>query len=491
MEFDLKKNNNTIKKINYPIAGFIAVILIGSITLFCSPAVGMSDNGDFYRVISSNGLYELDANESNSYSAYFNRYYGIYRYNNDIKVNFTSTQEIFIKAAVCLNKIFYKNYIFDIRFMSWMFLLAEAVGIYLIIKVLINRINEEKYKIIITLVIIFIFCDTGYLAYYNSFYGEAVNLSFFLLSIGILLNIIEFKKYNKWSISMFGISSFIFFGSKEQFAPVGILIGVLLLRIGIKNKDKILKIITFAFAIGFVLSSVLFYRGISEDFKYINAYNAMNRGILLYEDDPDEVMKYFNLNTQYSLLKDTTFYDEITLVNLRDKEFMETYYKSVTPSKIAYYYATHLKTFIKMMKVAIRNSYSIRPKAMGNYEKIENKYVGAKSYFFALYSTIKEKIFSGNLIFSLGAMIVYGCTAITRYIKGVKNTDYEMIFIEEAYIYVFLIGFSQIVISVIGAGDADLAKHVFMYNISFDLILIHFISIKLQKHEMKKVNLDT
>lgn len=60
-----------------------------------------------------------------------------------------------------------------------------------------------------------------------------------------------------------------------------------------------------------------------------------------------------------------------------------------------------------------------------------------------------------------------------------------MIFKEEAYFYIFLVGISQIIISVIGAGDADLAKHVFMYNMSFDLILIYFISIKLQKHQVK------
>jgi len=482
MHHILKKKNQMLRNINYPILAFLVVIIIGFITLFCKPVIGMSDNGDFYRVISTNDVYELKLNDDDSYNGYFNKYYGIYRYNNDNEKNFISTQGIFIKVAICINQIFNKNYIFDIRFMSWMFLLAEAIGIYLIVKVLTNGIIKEKYKIIITLITILIFCDTAYLAYYNSFYGEALNISFFLLSIGILLYMIEFNIFNVFNILMFGISSFIFFGSKQQLAPVGILIAVVLLRIGFKRKEKLLKGLSLVLSVGFVISSILFYKAISGDFEYINMYHSMNRGILLYEDNPDEVMKYFNLDQQYSLLKETTFYDDITLVNLYDNKLIENYYKKFTTTKILSYYITHPRAFFKVLKISFDNAYSIRPNAMGNYEKSANKEFGTKSYFFALYSTVKQKILTGNLVVSLITIIMYVYNSLSRYIKAYKTKDYTMIFKEEAYFYIFLVGLSQIVISVIGAGDADLAKHVFMYNMSFDLILIYFISIKLQKN---------
>ncbi|NOW26709.1 hypothetical protein DFH82_001185 [Clostridium saccharobutylicum] len=139
-----------------------------------------------------------------------------------------------------------------------------------------------------------------------------------------------------------------------------------------------------------------------------------------------------------------------------------------------------------MMKISFDNAYSIRPNAIGNYEKSANKQFGAKSYFFALYSTVKQKVFTGNLIFSIITITMYVYIFIRRYIKAYKTKDYKIIFKEEAYFYIFLVGLSQIIISVIGAGDADLAKHVFMYNISFDLILIYFVSIELAKHEQKK-----
>jgi hypothetical protein len=484
MRYILKKK--IIKHTNYPLISFLLVIIIGSITLFCNPVIGMADDGDFYRIINSNGVYELNSNAPDLYNGYFYKYYGIYKYNNDNQQTYISTQGIFIKAAIFINRIFNKNYIFDIRFMSWMFLLAEAIGIYLIVKVLINNIVNEKYKIIITLITIVIFCDTGYLAYYNSFYGEAVNISFFLLSIGIVLNMIEFDKFNKFNILMFGISSFIFFGAKQQLAPVGILIAILILRIGFKRKEKLFKGLTLVLTVGFILSSILFYKAINGTFEYINLYHAMNRGVLLYEDNPDEVMKYFNLSEQYSLLKDTTFYDNVTMVNLEDSKLIEDYYKKFTTAKIVSYYITHPKAFFKILKISFDNAYSIRPNTMGNYEKSANKEFGAKSYFFALYSNAKQKIFTGNFLLSIIVIIIYLYTFLSRYIKGYKNKDYKVIFKEEVYFYIFLVGLSQIIIAVVGAGDADLAKHVFMYNVSFDLILIYFISVKLQNIQLKK-----
>lgn len=487
MKFILKKIDKILKRINYPICAFLLVIIIGSITLFFRPIIGMSDNGDFYRIISTNDVYQLNPNDKDLFNGYFYKDYGIYRYNNEANTNFISTQSIFIKAAVSISQFLKKDYILDIRYMSWMFLITEAFGIYLIVKALTNSFDNYKHKLIIAATTIFIFCDTAYLAYYNSFYGEALNISFFLLSIGILLYAIEFNKINKLYILMFGIASFIFFGSKQQLAPIGILIAIVIVRMGFENKEKSTRILSLCLSIFFVGSSLFFYKAITGDFKYINRYHSMNRGVLLYELNPDKVMKYFNINTQYSLLQETTFYDEITLINLYDEELLDEYYEKFSTGKVLAYYISHPKEFAKVLKMAFNNAYSIRPQAMGNYEKIENKPSYAKSYNFALYSVLKSKIFTNNIILSVITVVIYLYSLVVRYIKEWKIRNQKSILKEEVYFYIFLVGLSQILISTVGAGDADLAKHVFMYNMSFDLIFIYFISLKLQKNTIKRI----
>lgn len=74
--------------VNYFIVVFWLVIIIGIVILFCKLVIGMVDNGDFYRVISINGVYELNLKDQNLYFGYFNKEYGIYKYNNDNEKNF-------------------------------------------------------------------------------------------------------------------------------------------------------------------------------------------------------------------------------------------------------------------------------------------------------------------------------------------------------------------------------------------------------------------
>lgn len=477
----ISKVDNVLCKINYPLMSALLVISIGIISLFINPIIGMADNGDFYRIISSNNVYQLNPDDPDLYNKYFIKDYGIYKYNNDLQIQLISTQSIFIRIAVLISRIINNNYILDIRYMSWMFLAAQAAGIYLISKVLCNKIRNYKFKLIIVTLITVIFCDTAYLAYYNSFYGEAVNISFFLLSIGILLNMIEFDKITMGSIILFAITSFIFFGAKQQLAPVGLLIGIMILRLSVMDKKEITEIFYIAITIIFVIGSIVFYKAITGDFQYSNRYHSMNRGMLLYQDNPKEVADFFGIDQQFLLLKETTYFDDTSIIDLNDEKLIEEYYEKFTTPKILAYYISHPKSLLRMIKISFNNSYSIRPKAMGNYEKSHNKPPGSMDYSFALYSTVKEKIFTGNIQFTIITIGMFLFIESKKYIKAVKKGDIQERLKTEVLFYIFLVGLSQVVISVVGAGDADLAKHVFMYNMSFDIIFIYMISAVIKK----------
>ncbi|NFO57892.1 hypothetical protein FDB39_13530 [Clostridium botulinum] len=482
------KYNNILKldKINYPLIAFFLVLIIGSLTLFIHPIIGMADNGDFYRVINKSGAYHLNKNSNEIFLGYFIKDYGIYKYNNDYANLLISTQSIFVKLAIFFDRIFTKDYVLDIRFMSVMFLIIEAMGVYFFIKALINKLDSSKYKLIITLVTIVIFCDTGYLAYYNSFYGESVNICCFLMSIGLLIYMIEFDKFTWYNLIAFGISSFLFFGAKQQLAPVGILIAFIFIIIGIYMTNKrFTKMLAYILAVIFIVSSMVFYKSITGDFKYINIYHSMNRGILLNEDDPDSILEDFNISTQYSLLQETDFFEEIKLLDPYEEELIDDYYEKFSLGRILDYYITHPKAFIKVLKISFKNGYSIRPKVIGNYEQSEHKEFGAKSYFFATWSTFKEKFIPKNMLFTVSTIVIYLYLSTSRFLKAIKNNNKKIQFKEITYFYVFLVGISQIIISVIGAGDADLSKHVFMYNMAFDLIFIYILSLIFENKTIK------
>ncbi len=464
-----------IKSMNYGILAFVFVIVICSLTLFVRPIVGMADNGDFFRIISQSDMYHLPENKNNGFLGYFNKDYGIYKYNNDNEKMIVSTQFILTKTAVFIEKLINKNYVFDIRILAFIYMIIYAFSAYFIVRVLTYDIESKKHKLLITVLFIFIFCDTGYIAYFNSFFAEAVNLSFFLFSLGMLLYMYKFKKYNILNLIVFFLSSLIFIGSKQQLAPIGILVALILIRLFITSKKRVFRYTSLGLAVTIVISSLYFYKSISGDFDYINRYHAMTRGVLLYESKSDDILKEFNINEQYSLLQETTYsyLNTIPIINSNDDKLKKEFYSKYSFLSILGFYLKHPTIFGKMINFAVVNGYSIRPKVMGNYEKKEGKAFGQQSHFFSLWSGIKENYIPHNLFLTIVAFGIYFGFAVKRYLMAKRNGDVDSQLFEEAFLYVFLVGTSQIFTSIIGAGDADLGKHVFMFNVSFDIMLLY------------------
>ena len=120
---------NILNKINYSMLSVILFLLISIITLFIPPIIGMADNGDYYRIISQNDLYHLPKENEDIFFGYFNKSYGIYKYNNELETTLISTQSTFIKLAIFIDKLITKDDVFDIRFLSIIYIIIQYMYI--------------------------------------------------------------------------------------------------------------------------------------------------------------------------------------------------------------------------------------------------------------------------------------------------------------------------------------------------------------------------
>ncbi|AIY82745.1 putative membrane protein [Clostridium baratii str. Sullivan] len=477
-------------KVNFPVLAVILVILIGSITLFIKPIIGVADNGDFFRIMSQSDLHYLNnnpADENERFLSYFQKDYGINQFYNDSQRLLISTQSILIRVAIFLSELVTRNdKVFDIRFLSAILLIIQAIAAYLLVKVFTSDVKRPTLKLIITLLYIFIFMDTGYIAYFNSFYGEGVNIPFLLLSTGILLYMIKFDKFKWYNLLAFLVASFIFFGAKQQLAPTGILLAILTWRIICYKNKKSIKVVSIMMIITFVIGAIFFYKSIEGDFNFINRYHSLNRGILLDEGDPDKILEDMGMNNQYSLLENTIYFSDVSQIDLNDKSLKEKYYDYFTIADIVKYYIFHPSDMIKMARIGFGDAYYIRPMVQGNYEKSAGKLPGEKSYFFSGWSLFKSDVLPHNLLASLAYIGLFFFYSVKRYIKARNyDRDNDCLF-EEAYLYIFLVGFSQIVISLVGAGDADLSKHELMYNMSWDMMFLYFVVTIIKRRDKNK-----
>lgn len=249
---------SAIKLIRPSIIAVLLLILISGYALFVEPLIGLADNGDFYRVMISNDIkHELGRSEDDFF-AYFNHEYDKVKYYNELEGKNKSTQDIFIKIAVKIDDVFTRDEKFDIRFYAFLCLIVLAFALYWLIEAAQTMAHNKANQYFIALTALMIFGDIGYTCYFNSFFGEAIGYSFYLLSIAALLKFITTKDYKLKYIIIFSLSTLMFMGAKNQYALNGILAFLVLLFILLFKTKKSKKVIVMVLASLLLMGSFYF-----------------------------------------------------------------------------------------------------------------------------------------------------------------------------------------------------------------------------------------
>lgn len=450
-------------------AAAAAVFLITCIALFVPPYIGMADNGDFFRVAYGNGLFYDLPDYDSRYLGYFVREYGIFQYHNESGSAVFSSQSLFIRAAIVLNQLLDHPHQFDIRYQAALYTVLYTGAVFMLVKSVTWKMPRTKGYLIAALAV-FVFGDTAYTAYFNSFYGESVVLItvMLLLASGLLLYQRKFNDYV--NLGIFGISALLLTTSKQQNAPVGVLVAMLAVLLLFIRKERLFRVVAGVLSLTLLAASIGSYVLIPQEFVNINKYHAMTRGVLLHAADPEATLKSFGINPQFAILNHSLYYTPYTTVDV-DSELLESeFYSRYGFGSILAYYLTHPDQAKQMLDLAAQHGFTIRPSAMGNYELSAGKPFGAQTSFFSGYSVLKESLAPRTFGFIvLWGLLVLGLYA-RSFLAGWSRRDRRELVRLPLLLTMMLIGLSGIVVSIVGAGDADLAKHEFLFTIVFDLI---------------------
>lgn len=449
----------------------IAVFAITFVALYIPPNIGMADNGDYFRILYSNGIYFSNPNYDNYYLGYFIKEYGLFQYFNENQTMLMSSQIVFIKIAIFLNKLFYSDTAFDIRFQSAIFIILYTISIYYFVAAITHRMSRKK-GFIVSLIVVFVFADTGYTAYFNSFFSESIVLIFLLL-FTTFCYFLYLKRYNDYALLILIMISGIFLTtSKQQNAPIGIIIAVVGIFLILLYKRLTKKLLVIATMTILFFTGVLTYAAISDEFENINKIHAMTRGVLMTSPNPEDTLKEFDIDKQYTILNGDIYYLPFTTIDVNSDLLIENLYSKYSFVDILKYYITHPRQAVKMLDLAAKNGFTIRPPAMGNYEISAGKEFGAQTKFFSIYSIVKQKLAPKTFGFIIiWTAIVIGIFS-PAFVRGVRTKNYRDILGFPLVIILLLFAYSAMAVSILGAGDADLSKHQFLFTVSFDVITI-------------------
>lgn len=447
------------------------VLIIAAIALFTHPYIGMADNGDYFRSIYSNGLYFNAPDYESRFFGYFVREYGIFQFFNENGATLDSSQSLLIKLAVALNRLLYSSEVFDIRFLAGIYLTLYVAAVYLLTAAVTHRMSRKAGMLTAALAV-FVFADTAYTAYFNSFYGEALALIMMMVLLASWL-LLWRGKYNDYAmLALFAVSGLLLTTAKQQNAPVGMILAVFGLALLWIRRERLFRLLT-VLSLGLLLfSGVITYLNISGDFVYINQYHAMTRGVLKGSPDPEGALKGFGIDEQYAILKNSVYYELYGTVDVNSPLLKDNFYNRYGFVSIAGYYMSHPGELGSLLNEAARNAFTIRPAAMGNYELEAGKAFGEKTSFFTAYSMLKEKLAPktfGFIVIWMGLLLGFYAIPFTA---AFRKRDYRSMQRMAALVATMLIGLSGMGVSIIGAGDADLAKHEFLFTVTFDLLMV-------------------
>lgn len=478
----LKEVNN--KNFTKYIIGLFVIVSICLIyyILFKHPTLGVADQGDFDRVMSSSGLSLLDSDKSNPNFKRFYQYIVT-----DYKINLSRVN---LASAIVGSSMGYLitiiNYICKLlgKDVFRTQYLAIAYGIIYIssIAIILKNLNiKNNIKLIITAIVgIFVFMDGNYILWFNSLYGEPMMLSTLLLFLAASLYYINYKYVKngdrniEFKIAIVYATAFIFLGSKMQVFTTLPFVIIFLAKILWDNRKVLSR--KKLMLLGVFLILVIIYptqinivnKNISKDTQY----NSVFYGVLNGSKTPEQDLIDLGLNPdmaseagKHSYLDPSEYVKYVPRTEITEEEF----YSKISNGKLAKFYLTHPTRLIEGMKYTAGKAF-LTSTSLGKGYRSDSEEPIIEFNRFTIWSDFRKAKLPKNLLFIIGVYLVVFIVSIFKFTNNRSDGEVRTKII--LLWCLMMLGAIQFPMPFVGNGQADTAKQLYLFNFVFDIMLI-------------------
>lgn len=482
----------------FPFIGALLVMILCFSVLYAGENVGLSDNGDFRRVLLGNNLKYVDDTDyyylfKEDYTmtvegdSFFEKARSVCEINDENEI-YTSPHFQIIKISKLLNLIDNMRmgrdetsynimwlaiiYIFMLGLASW--------GIFTFF-----QDKPRPMKIAVLALFLIIFCDAGYILYFNSFYGEPLQYValMMLISVGLMI----YKRPSIPKVIYFYVSLYFFAGAKLANVPYSIIVSLLAAVIMILRKDRKFKtfvMLSAAVSIGFMIN---LYMSIPDWMQNDTTYQSVFFGIVKESDTPEQDLEELGVSPQYKVLMNTHVYmdkDEYP-IDITTEEFKNNFYAKVSKWDILFFYLHHPSRLVQKLNLSIESSAYVRPPNVGNSStelmEITERWGIWSNLRVALKFLYKPIIIYAIFILLTVYILLVDIFLIYHRKKESPNRLYML-----CGINVLILGlWINLMLPILGNGEADLAKHMFLFinciDILFSVLVIGMFNMK-RKH---------
>ena len=461
------------------------VAVLSFAVLYAGNNVGLSDNGDFRRVLLANNLeyedesdyyylfkqdYRMEVEGNNA----FTKALSVMKTNKDWDI-YSSPHFFFIKLSKLLNlfdnmRTGRDETCYNIGWLAGIYvvLLAGAAwGIFTFFASMRLRI-----RIAVLVMFLLVFCDAGYLLYFNSFYGEPLQYValMMLLSVGLMI----YKNPTIPKVVYFYISLYFFAGSKLANVPYSIVISLMAAVIVILRRDKRFKRWVLGSAAVSIIMMIGLYVSIPDWMQQDTTYQSVFFGIVKESDTVEADLEELGVDAKYAVLENTNAYmDESEYpIDIRSEAFKRDFYDRVSKTDLVMFYLNHPGRLFEKLSTAIKNTAYIRPPNLGNMPDIKM----TLTYKYSTWSKLRVMLrfmYSPFIIFSVFTLLtLYIIFLDIFYIKNRRLEDPRRMYMMIG-INVLIAGlWINLILPMVANGEADLQKHMFLFIHCNDIMLM-------------------
>ena len=449
-----------------PLIGALAVFFLSACLL--TKNVGLANNGDFYRVMKVNRIsFADDTDQAWRYQSAYRMELEGTNFWQQLASTWSTAQEelyssphfIFVKLAKT------ESYLWNrlTGQASEQFHMEALSGLYLILLSfsawgILRFFRRWRTRLTALGLLLFVFCDMGYLLYFHSFYGEALQFVCVMVLTASLLQLARTPSLG-WTVTAC-LAAYFMAGAKLANIPfalcavaaAGMLIGkrrLLLLPVGAT-----------------VLCMLLLFGSIPDWMTRDTTYQSVFFGILKESPTPEEVVAVLGLPPEYVQLQNTHAYLEQYPIDITSPEFHRQFFDRIGKIDVLAFYLHHPVRFVKKLSRAMTYSGSVRPPSLANSGTVR---MGITNRY-SIWSHLRLRtrlLYEPAVLWAMLALL--SVTVLWLLFCAIRTRRLPP---KTLLITLLTVGlFANLVLPILGNGEADLAKHMFFWIHLVDLTL--------------------
>lgn len=453
--------------------GALALLIILCV-LFAGPDIGLSNNGDFGRVMSASSLtmgpirpsytyvdtYVISLKQNSAAANLASILFG-----SEGLARYPSIHVALVRLSVVANLVLNKLAGWDmstyhIGVLGLMYSLLYAVGIGLLLSQF--KLRRLWQDVLVKAAALIVLCDVGYIAYFNSFYGEPLEHIALIYCAAMLVRILT-RKPTLWDGVWCGVAALMYGWAKFFNIPLACLMvlvmeGILLVRLGKR------RVIALG---GAALAALLAVWAVVPGWMDTETnYNAVFYGVVR-DVEPATAEKYLtdlDLPAELVDYRDTNYYLEGVVSSLQQRGLRDEA-ESIGKVDLVKFYLTHPVRLWQQANLTAAHSGMVRPFYLANHG--QEYPLMTYSQRMSLWSTLRDWLaldtLAGNFIV-VAAFLMITVSALRRKVRPLYLT-LLLLSLAGGLAYAFLL-------PVMLNGEGDFAKHMFAYIELLDLVML-------------------